>query len=237
MKKGGYTMSQEISRRNVLAAIGGTTAGMAVAGVAGGQDAADEKVKRLVLGVSCSPRSGKTTAAAVRVSLDAAAAVDTSIRTELIDLGGKSIGGWNGAGLPKDDSRSIIPRLRDPALAGLIIGSPVYFRTMSALCKAFLEQCAVLRKPKLLLANKPVGALAIGAYRNGGQELVIQEIQAAMLCHEAMIVGGRAPAFQGATLLNDGSNDITGDELGVGSAKKLGQCVAEAALRAASLTG
>jgi multimeric flavodoxin WrbA len=101
---------------------------------------------------------------------------------------------------------------------------------MSALCKAFLERLAVLRSPRLLLADKPVGVLAVGAYRNGGQELVISEIQAAMLCHEVMIVGGKPPAHQGATLWNAYKDDITKDKLGIDSAKKLGIRVAEAAL-------
>jgi multimeric flavodoxin WrbA len=104
---------------------------------------------------------------------------------------------------------------------------------MSALCKAFLERCAVLRKPKLLLADKPVGVLAVGAFRNGGQELVIEQIQAALLCHEMMIVGGKPGAHQGATLWNFADDVITKDEFGMDTARKLGIRVAEAALRLA----
>ena len=104
---------------------------------------------------------------------------------------------------------------------------------MSALCKAFLERLAVLRSPKLLLADKPVGVLAVGAYRNGGQELVIEQIQAAMLCHEVMVVGGKPGAHQGATLWNAYKDDITKDEFGMDTARKLGIRVAEAALRLA----
>ncbi|MCK5272961.1 MAG: flavodoxin family protein, partial [Sedimentisphaerales bacterium] len=112
-----------------------------------------------------------------------------------------------------------------------IIGSPVYFRTMSALCKVFLERCAVLRKPELLLADKPIGALAVGSFRNGGQELTIEHIQTVMLCHEMMIVGGKPKAHQGATLWNFANDDITKDELGMDTARKLGIRVAEAAIR------
>jgi multimeric flavodoxin WrbA len=102
---------------------------------------------------------------------------------------------------------------------------------MSSLCAAFLERLAVLRKPSLLLADKAVGVLSVGAYRNGGQELVIQQIQTAMLCHEAIIVGGKPGAHQGATLWNTYNDDIIKDEFGIESAKKLGLRVAEAALR------
>jgi multimeric flavodoxin WrbA len=104
---------------------------------------------------------------------------------------------------------------------------------MSALCKAFLERIAVLRSPKLLLADKPLGALSVGAYRNGGQELVIEQIMTAMLCHEVMVVGGKPSAHQGATLWNAYKDDIMKDEFGIESAKRLGERVAEAALRLA----
>jgi multimeric flavodoxin WrbA len=96
---------------------------------------------------------------------------------------------------------------------------------------AFLERLAVLRKPKFLLADKAVGILSVGAYRNGGQEMVIQQIQTAMLCHEVVIVGGKPSAHQGATLWNANKDDIMKDEFGIDSAKKLGIRVAEAALK------
>ena len=190
-----------------------------------------------IVGISCSPRKGKTTATAVNVALEAAKTVNSRIETQLLDLGGMNISGFNGgarpadAELPKDDFElKVLPMLRDPVPDGLIIGSPSYFRSMSSLCKAFLERIAVLRSPTLLLANKPVGVLSVGAYRNGGQELVIEQIQTVMLCHEVMIVGGKPPAHQGATLWNAYNDDIMKDELGIESAKKLGLRVAEAAL-------
>lgn len=212
------------------------TAGAAVSVASASAKAATGKQIK-VLGVSCSPREGKTTATAVKAALDAAKKVDSCIKVELLDLGGLQISGWSGAPKPteptqiKDDFELVLSRLRDPVPDGLIIGSPVYFRSMSALCKAFLERCAVLRKPRLLLADKPVGVLAVGAFRNGGQELVIEQIQAALLCHEVMIVGGKPGAHQGATLWNFANDNITKDEFGMDTAKKVGIRVAEAALR------
>lgn len=205
-------------------------------GSASASAAASGRVR--IVGVSCSPRKGKTTAASVKVALDAARTVDGRIETELLDLGGLQIAGHPGpAGQAQDDFDRILPKLQVPDLGGMIIGSPSYFRSMSALCKAFLERLVVLRTPKLLLADTAVGALAVGAFRNGGQELVIEQIQAAMLCHQAVIVGGRAPAFQGATLWNSAEDDITKDEFGVNTARQLGMRVAEAALRIAGTGG
>jgi len=192
-----------------------------------------------IVGVSCSPRKGKTTATSVKTALEAAGQVDPRIKTEMIDLGGMEISGWSGGAKPGeakevlDDFQLILPSLKAPDLGGLIIGSPSYFRSLSALCKAFLERLAVLRSPRLLLADKAVGALAVGAYRNGGQELVISQIQAAMLCHEVMLVGGKPRAHQGATLWNAYNDDITKDEFGMATARQLGIRVAEAALRLA----
>jgi multimeric flavodoxin WrbA len=155
--------------------------------------------------------------------------VDNRFETELIDLGGLHIAGWS----PKpnsDDFDAILPRLKDPAVAGLIIGSPAYYRGMTSLCKAFIERCSPLREPAMLLADKPVGVVAIGGFRNGGQEMVIEQIQAAMLCFGMIPVGGLAPAFQGATLLS--SNDsIKEDEVGLKTAAQLGRHLAQAALK------
>jgi multimeric flavodoxin WrbA len=214
----------------------GLAAGTGVISAGSSSASGQSSGKLMIVGVSCSPRKGKTTATAVQVALEAAKSVDSRIQTQLLDLGGMNISGWSGranptdAKLPKDDFElKVLPMLRDPVPGGLIIGSPSYFRSMSALCKVFLDRIAVLRSPTLLLANKPVGVLSVGAYRNGGQELVIEQIQTAMLCHEVMIVGGKPPAHQGATLWNAYNDDITKDELGIESAKKLGVRVAEAA--------
>jgi len=213
-------------------------AGAAVSIASAPANASNGKPVR-ILGISCSPREGKTTATAIKASLDAAKKVDRRIEVELLDLGGLKISGWSGATKPNEAQQIadgfdlILPKLRDPNVGGWIIGSPSYFRSMSALCKVFLERCAVLRKPKLLLADTAVGVLSVGAFRNGGQELVIEQIQSVLLCHEMMIVGGKPGAHQGATLWNAYKDDITKDEFGMDTARKLGIRVAEAALRLA----
>jgi len=225
--------TDRMTRRTTL----GMAGAMALGGsaVLGKQTNTSAAVK--ILGIACSPREGKTTATAVKTALEAAKTVDSRIAVELLDLGGLEISGWAGGSRPeegtqiKDDFDLLLPMLRDEAVAGWIVGSPVYFRSMSAVCKAFLERCAALRTPTLLLADKPVGVLAVGAYRNGGQELTIDQIQTALLCHEMMLVGGKPRAHQGATLWNAYDDDITKDEFGMDTAKKLGVRVAEAALK------
>lgn len=217
-------------RRSFLKTSGATAiVGTIAALTLNGAEQNEKPIK--IIGVSCSPRKGMTTAKAVQIALDAAKTVSPRIQTELIDLGGLKISGYSPQPI-QDDFNQILPKLQDPALGGLIIGSPSYFRGMSALCKAFIERCAPLREPKMVLANKPVGVVAVGAFRNGGQELTIEQIQAAMLCFGMIPVGGNAPAFQGATLVST-KDDISGDELGIDTAKKLGIHLAEIALKLA----
>ncbi len=237
-------MSKNMTRREMIGAAGIIAAGAAVSGAMGGQTDQAKPSAIKVLGVSCSPRKGKTTAQAVQIALNAVEQAAPIVETELIDLGGMTIGGWIGGAkpgqgeMPNDDFQKILSKFQDPAVAGLIIGSPVFFRTMSALCKAFLERCAALRTPKFFLADKPVGVVAVGAFRNGGQELVIEQIHAAMLCQEALIVGGKPSAHQGATLWNDGAgDDIAKDAFGVDTAKLLGRRVGEAVMKFAGYGG
>ena len=220
-------MKPSLTRRDFLA-----TAGVVAlsAGATQGAEGANKTVK--ILGVACSPRKGMTTAKAVQAALEAAKGVDPRIAVELIDLGGLNIAGYSPKP-PQDDFTTILPKLQDPAFGGLIIGSPSYYRGMSSLCKAFIERCAPLREPTMVLANKPVGVVAVGAFRNGGQEMTIEQIQAAMLCFGMIAVGGNAPAFQGATVVST-KDDISADTLGLDTAKKLGAHVAEMALRLAS---
>jgi len=218
-------MKNPITRRTLIASAGAAAAAT-VAGRAAAQQENSGKV--LIVGVSCSPRKGMTTATAMAAALEAAKSVNPRIETQLIDLGGMKIASPDS---PDDEFAAVLDTLKKPELGAIIIGSPTYFRSLSALCKTFIERIGVLRKPALLLAGKPVGALCVGGYRNGGQELVIDQILTAMLCHEVLVVGGKPPAHQGATLWNNYEDDIKKDELGMESAKKLGIRVAEAALR------
>ena len=225
-------MTQSISRRRFLQATG--AAGATGAGaVAADVSLAPAPLK--IIGIACSPRKGKTTTAGLTLCLDAAQAVAPK-RLELVELADLEIPDYLAAGIPlkpghKDDFPAVASKLTDPRVAGLIIGTPVYFGSLSALCKAFLDRCVSLRKPKNLLANKVVGALAVGGSRSGGQELAIQCIHAALFRHEVIIVGDGPPACHtGASLWNNGKDDISQDEFGKSTAVSLGRRVAEVIL-------
>lgn len=237
-------MQSDLSRRHFL-----TTTGVAVAAAAAtvSAKAADDSAAKKpikIIAICGSPRKGKSTAASLRVCLDAAKAVDPDgIEVELIELAGMKINGSLAAGIPlepgeKDDFPSLVPKLADPRVAGIIIGTPVYFGNMTSLTKAFLDRCAVFRKD-YSLSNKVAGVLAVGGGRNGGQELTIQSVQAVLYCHEMLLVGdGRPTSHRGGTVWNskEFKGDVTKDEIGMSTVRNLGRRVAEVALLTAHAT-
>lgn len=235
-------MAEDLTRRALLGVAGAAVvAGVAgqAAGAAEDKDAtkaveskeAPKTAAIKIIGLSFSPRKGKTTAAALQVCLDAAKAVGPDIEVELIELAGSGIGVYDptnpdaGAG----EFKKVAAAITDPHVAGLIVGTPVYHGNMSSLGKAFLDRCIVVKK-EFGLANKVAGVAAVGAARNGGQELTIQTVQAVLMSMEMIVVGdGRPTSHRGATLWNNGKDDISTDELGLATAKDLGRRVAEVA--------
>ncbi|MFZ5648684.1 MAG: flavodoxin family protein [Bacillota bacterium] len=71
---------------------------------------------------------------------------------------------------------------------GIIVGSPVYFCTVSGQMKAFWDKTRKLRSNKALL-NTIGGALTVGGARFGGQETTLRAIHDIMLCHGMTVVG------------------------------------------------
>ncbi|WP_066636587.1 flavodoxin family protein [Desulfolucanica intricata] len=71
---------------------------------------------------------------------------------------------------------------------GVLVGSPVYFGTVSAQLKAFWDKGRSLRKDKALL-NVVGGALAVGGSRYGGQENTLRAIMDIMLVQGMTLVG------------------------------------------------
>ncbi len=221
-------MGKKIQRRKWMGAAGMAAVTGMVGHKAFGQES-EEKLK--IVGINCSPRKEMTTSASLKVCLEAAKKKNPDLETELIELGEYSIPPQVAAGLPlkegeKDDFPKIVEKLEDPSVAGIVIGSPVYFNNMTALCKAFLDRCIVFRRNDFSLRNKVAGVLAIGGVRNGGQEITIQSIQASLTGQDVVLVGSGKPTGRiGATLWNQGK--IENDEFGTRTAENLGARIAE----------
>jgi len=193
-----------------------------------------------ILGICCSPRKGQTTFKAMETCLAAAREVNDEIETELIELAGKNVGPCIACNICKqglvcgidDDFSELIPIIADENVAGIIIGTPVYLGSMTAQCKALLDRSVMFRRNGWLLRDKIAGVLAVGGVRHGGQDLTLQTLRAALLCHDMICVGDGYPSGHfGAALYSGGEDGIDGDADGLGVTRNLGRRVAQVALR------
>jgi len=228
-------MDQQFTRRKFMGAAGAAiAAGTAVGSLPSTASAQTSEKLLQIFGINCSPRAGKTTAAALKMALDGAAEISPQIETRLIELAGMNIGVFNpdNPAASQGDFKNLVPVLSSTKVVGIILGTPVYFSNMSSLCKAFLDHCMAFRKNQFALSGKVAGVIAVGGARNGGQELTIQSVQAALLCQEMIVVGdGKPTAHTGATLWNRADDDISTDEFGLSTARNLGRRIAEVALQ------
>ena len=233
-------MENDQTRREFLTAAGVAIAAGAVgyaqaAGAAPAGAGADKPMPNpadtvKIIAVSCSPRKGKSTATALAAALDGAKEAGPRVAVELVELAGLAIDGGLAVGLPpapgqKDDFPAVAAKLTDPAVRGIIIGTPVYFSGMSYLCKAFMDRWMAFRKD-YALADKVAGVLACGSARNGGQEVTIRSVQDALFCHDMIVVGaGRPTSRFGAVVWANGD-----DKDSAANARNLGLRVAKVAL-------
>jgi multimeric flavodoxin WrbA len=235
--------NRDLTRRGFLGATGAALAAGAAAQAASADEANATPDKIKILAVCGSPREESSTAASLRMALQAAEEVAPDrVETELVELAGMSLPVEPAVGIPlpegrTDDFPQLIPKLSDPKLAGLIVGSPVYFGCMTSLCKVFLERLVIFRKDDFALANKVAGAVAVGGGRNGGQELTLRAIQTCLFGQQMIVVGDAAPtAHWGGTVWNNAKaneGDVTWDEFGMETTRNLGKHVAEVALKLA----
>ena len=183
-----------------------------------------------IIAVSCSPHKGKSTATALQAALDGAKEAGPRVAVELVELAGLTIDGGPAAGLTlppgqKDDFPAVATKLTDPAVRGIIIGTPVYFSGMSYLCKAFMDRWMAFRK-NYALTDKVAGVLACGGSLHGGQEVTIRSVQDALFCHDMIVVGAGRPTSRFGAVVWAGDN---GKDSAT-NARNLGLRVAKVAL-------
>lgn len=83
----------------------------------------------------------------------------------------------------------------------IIIASPVYFANQSAQLKAFWDRTSPYRKA-FAFVGKPVGFIACGHSRFGGQESTLHSMQSMAL-------------VQGMTIINSGSSEYDAGHIGI----------------------
>ena len=188
-----------------------------------------------IIGIVGSPRSNGNTENLVTEALQSAK--DAGAETELIKLGTAEIEPCIACDICKatgecaiyDDMGEILEKIRD--CQGLIIGSPVYFGSVTSQLKMLIDRSRPLRMD-FKLKNKVGGAIAVGGSRNGGQETTISAIHDFLLIHDVIIVGDGAPlAHYGGTGVGSAKEASESDEVGLQTSRNLGRRVAELAMK------
>ncbi|MEE4239909.1 MAG: flavodoxin family protein [Desulfopila sp.] len=192
-----------------------------------------------ILGISASPRKNKSTRFLLQQCLmeieKHSGKLGAPLETKCIDLAGLKVSGCIACDKCKkgvlcsqdDDFQQIIPELSDPQLKGLILATPVYLGSMSSQAKAFLDRTVMFRRNGFLLKNMLGGVLAVGGSRNGGQELTIQTVHAAMMIQDMIIIGDGS--HFGGTAWSNHPNGYEGDTAGIETARQTGRRFAEVA--------
>jgi multimeric flavodoxin WrbA len=120
-----------------------------------------------ILAICCSPRKKGNTEILLNEAL--AAAKKSGAEVELFKVAGKTIGPCiacnacrkEGICAQKDDMQPLYDKML--AADGIIYGTPVYFYTMTAQCKAVMDRSITLSHPKRNLNNKVGGIVVVGA--------------------------------------------------------------------------
>jgi len=123
-----------------------------------------------VLGIVCSPRKGGNTEILVQEAL--AGAKESEAKTELLRISDMNIAPCDGCQTChqtgecriKDDMQKIYKKIL--ATDGIILGSPVYFWSVSGQAKTLMDRTYALRYPHHKLKNK-VGGAIVAAGRRG----------------------------------------------------------------------
>lgn len=113
----------------------------------------------------------------------------------------------------EDDVMGVLKKMVDAD--ALVVGSPTYFGGVSGKLKALFDRTLPLRRQGYMLKGKVGAALAVGGSRNGGQELVVQQIHNWMLLQEMIVVGDKKTAHFGGICVARNPGDVLKDEVGL----------------------
>jgi multimeric flavodoxin WrbA len=176
-----------------------------------------------IIGIVCSPRKDGNTEILVREALRGAQEREATI--ELLKLYELNIAPCDGCQLCKkwgeckikDDMQQVYKKLL--SADGIIIGSPVYFWSVSAQAKIFMDRTYALRYPDHKLRGKIAGAIVVGSHK--GHTMALSTLNCFFLHHE-MIVAGLGVAGYAFE-----AGDIKKDERALRESKELGKRICE----------
>lgn len=189
-----------------------------------------------VIAFNGSPRPHGNTNRALEIVLEEIAA--EGIDTELIQMGIEEVAPCQACGVCGQRKDRRCKREDDKVnewiekismVDGLIIGSPVYFGTMSAQTKAFIDRVGFVNRANGDLFRLKVGA-AVAVNRRAGALATFQELNNFFLIGQMIVVG--SSYWNVATALKPG--DMEKDEEGLRTMRDLGRNMAWAVKKLAS---
>ncbi|MFC2138343.1 flavodoxin family protein [Bacteroidota bacterium] len=171
-----------------------------------------------ILGISGSPNKNGNTAYAVQYALQKIK--NKEIETKYISLSGKEINPCNGCMkcnenrkcVFDDDMTEIYESLR--WCDALILGSPVFMGMVSGQMKVLMDRCVLFRpsyEMELELSGKIGCGIACGGFRNGGQEITLQNIHTFLLQQNMRVINdGFSFSHAGGTIVGEAKEDKLG---------------------------
>jgi len=166
-----------------------------------------------VIAFNGSPRANGNTQRALQMALDELE--KEGIETEMVNIGSEPVAPCQ---ITDDRVNEFVAKI---ALAdGIIIGSPVYYGTMNAQTKAFIDRVGYVCGPTGALKRK-VGA-AVAVNRRAGALATFQEINNFFLIAEMIVVG----SSYWNVLIGREKGDVDSDEEGKRIMRDLGRNMA-----------
>jgi multimeric flavodoxin WrbA len=168
-----------------------------------------------ILGISGSPHRNGNTAYALRYALEAFR--EKGAQPECILLPDRDIHPCNGcfhcihgACVIDDDMKEVLASLRQ--CDGLILASPVYMGMVTGQMKVMMDRSVLLRSSGVFEMSGKVGAgIACAGFRNGGQELTLQNMQTFFLQQNMAVVADGPPfSHSGAAICGTAAEDTVG---------------------------
>ena len=176
-----------------------------------------------ILGIICSPRTGGNTEILVRKALESAE--KESAEVETWSIVGKEVKPCDHCGSCiktgqcsiRDDMLGLYPKLIEAD--GIILGSPVYFWSITAQAKLVIDRTYALRRPTNRLKGKVGGAIAVAGRRG--------EVEALTTINNFFLGQGMIPASLGVDGKGSERGDVKNDELAMTGAAELGRRMVE----------
>jgi multimeric flavodoxin WrbA len=172
-----------------------------------------------ILGIVCSPRSGGNTEILARKALDSAKTEGAEV--EMWSVIGKDVKPCDHCGSCvktgqchiKDDMQALYPKLIEAD--GIILGSPVYFWSVTAQTKLVIDRTYALRRPTNRLEGKVGGAIAVAGRRG--------QVEALTVINNFFLGQGMTPTGLGVDGKGSEKGDIKEDERAMAGAAELGR--------------